>query len=177
MNTKHLLQAVLIRRTPHNSVVGSKLTSPLWVLLAALILALLLAAHALSPADGFNPGANADPGVNSDVLALAVQADGKIVVGGFFTTLGGQTRNYIGRLNADGTLDTAFNPGAIYWIATIVRRYSAAGRQPVHTLRRALAEADEGPSAGQTALTRPFCTQGLRCSFRPPPSVRRLSRA
>ena len=40
---------------------------------------------------------------------LAVQADGKILVGGF-TTLGGQTRNCIGRLNADGTLDTGFNP-------------------------------------------------------------------
>ena len=33
-------------------------------------------------------------------------------MGGDFTTLGGQTRNYIGRLNADGTLDTTFNPGA-----------------------------------------------------------------
>ena len=34
-------------------------------------------------------------------------------MGGYFTTLGGQTRNCIGRLNADGTLDTGFNPGAI----------------------------------------------------------------
>ena len=59
-----------------------------------------------SATDGFNPGAN------SYVYALAVQADGKIVVGGSFTTLGGQPRNYIGRLNPDGTLDTAFNPGA-----------------------------------------------------------------
>ena len=41
-----------------------------------------------------------------------MQPDGKIVVGGAFTTLGGQARNYIGRLNADGTLDATFNPGA-----------------------------------------------------------------
>jgi uncharacterized delta-60 repeat protein len=35
------------------------------------------------------------------------------VVGGDFTTLGGATRNRIGRLNAiDGSLDTDFNPGA-----------------------------------------------------------------
>ena len=40
------------------------------------------------------------------------QPDGKVLVGGNFSTLGGQTRNYIGRLNPDGTLDTAFNPGA-----------------------------------------------------------------
>src|SRR5207245_857346 len=36
----------------------------------------------------------------------------KILVGGEFTTLVGQSRNYIGRLNADGTLDASFNPGA-----------------------------------------------------------------
>ena len=51
-------------------------------------------------------------GVNSYVYSLAVQADGKILVGGSFTTLGGQTRNHLGRLNADGTLDSTFNPGA-----------------------------------------------------------------
>jgi len=55
---------------------------------------------------GFNPGAG------YGVSSLAVQADGKILVGGGFTTLGGQSRNYIGRLNADGTVDTNFNPGA-----------------------------------------------------------------
>jgi hypothetical protein len=47
------------------------------------------------------------------VYSLAVQADGKILVGGWFTTLGGQPRNYLGRLNADGTVDSGFNPGAI----------------------------------------------------------------
>lgn len=55
-------------------------------------------------ADGFNPGAGAT------VLALAVQADSKLVVGGSFTTLGWQTRNCLGRVNADGTLDDGFNP-------------------------------------------------------------------
>jgi uncharacterized delta-60 repeat protein len=60
--------------------------------------------------------ASFNPGANSIVLALAVQEDGKILVGGDFTGLGGgmglMTRNRIGRLNADGTVDTAFNPGA-----------------------------------------------------------------
>jgi uncharacterized delta-60 repeat protein len=57
-----------------------------------------------------------NPGANGDVLALAVQPDGKILVGGLFTGLGGGTgtitRNRIGRLNANGTVDTTFNPGA-----------------------------------------------------------------
>jgi uncharacterized delta-60 repeat protein len=56
-----------------------------------------------------------DPGANGEVLTLAMQTDGKIVVGGNFTTLGGGgtiPRNFIARLNADGTLDTSFDPGA-----------------------------------------------------------------
>jgi hypothetical protein len=58
-----------------------------------------------------------DPGANIGVSDLEVQADGKILVGGGFTTLGGggsgtSMRNHIGRLNADGTLDASFNPGA-----------------------------------------------------------------
>jgi uncharacterized delta-60 repeat protein/uncharacterized repeat protein (TIGR02543 family) len=61
---------------------------------------------------GFDPGAVDSDGGRPWVTALAVQTDGKILVGGNFTTLAGQTRNYIGRLNADGTLDAGFNPGA-----------------------------------------------------------------
>ena len=53
-----------------------------------------------------------NPGAGNVVIALAVQADGKIVVGGSFTTLGGGARGNIGRLNPDGTLDATFNPGA-----------------------------------------------------------------
>ena len=53
-----------------------------------------------------------NPGANGTVLALAVQADGKIVVGGSFTSLAGAVRNNLGRLNPDGSLDAAFNPGA-----------------------------------------------------------------
>jgi uncharacterized delta-60 repeat protein/CSLREA domain-containing protein len=56
--------------------------------------------------DDFNPGADGWVG------ALVVQPDGKILVGGDFNHLGGAARNYIGRLNVDGSLDTNFNPGA-----------------------------------------------------------------
>ena len=54
------------------------------------------------------------------VAATAVQPDGKILIGGSFTTVLGVPRNNIARLNTDGTLDTAFNPnanGAVYAIA------------------------------------------------------------
>ena len=52
-----------------------------------------------------------DPGCDGFVNSLAVQADGKVLVGGQFTTLGGQARVSMGRLNADGVLDSGFNPG------------------------------------------------------------------
>jgi uncharacterized delta-60 repeat protein len=57
----------------------------------------------------FNPIAN---GFGSTVITIALQADGKILVGGIFSTFGGQPRNQIARLNPDGTLDTGFDPGA-----------------------------------------------------------------
>ena len=50
--------------------------------------------------------------VGNFVTATAVQPDGKILIGGSFTTVLGVTRNNIARLNTDGTLDTAFNPNA-----------------------------------------------------------------
>src|SRR5205823_3171540 len=44
-----------------------------------------------------------NPDANDDVYAIAVQADGKILAGGVFNganSIGGQTRNYIARLDA-----------------------------------------------------------------------------
>src|SRR6185436_8496921 len=64
----------------------------------------------------FNPGIT-DP-FSPAVRALAVQADGKILVGGQFERLGGLARTNIGRLNANGTTDSTFNPGADYPVLT-----------------------------------------------------------
>ena len=54
---------------------------------------------------------NIGTGANSDVNALAIQSDGKILIGGYFTTYNGTARTYIARLNTDGSLDTRFNIG------------------------------------------------------------------
>ncbi|MDQ3190457.1 MAG: hypothetical protein M3Q58_02590 [Bacteroidota bacterium] len=54
---------------------------------------------------------NIGSGFNNSVTSLAIQSDGKIMIGGDFTTFNGSTRNRIARLNADGSLDTSFNPG------------------------------------------------------------------
>ena len=44
--------------------------------------------------------------------SIAVQADGKILAGGFFTSIGGQTRNRIARLDATTGLADSFDPNA-----------------------------------------------------------------
>jgi uncharacterized delta-60 repeat protein len=49
---------------------------------------------------------------SNDVLATAVQPDGKILIGGLFSTVLGVPRNRIARLNTDGTLDMTFDPNA-----------------------------------------------------------------
>jgi uncharacterized delta-60 repeat protein/M6 family metalloprotease-like protein len=55
----------------------------------------------------FDPGA----GVNGIVYASAVQPDGKILIGGAFTSYNGVSVGRVARLNPNGSLDTSFNPG------------------------------------------------------------------
>ena len=43
---------------------------------------------------------------------MALQADGRIVVGGGFTTIGGTSRNRIARLDPNTGLADSFNPNA-----------------------------------------------------------------
>lgn len=50
-------------------------------------------------------------GPNQPVEAIAVQSDGKILIGGGFTQYNGVVRPCIARLNEDGSLDTSFDPG------------------------------------------------------------------
>lgn len=51
---------------------------------------------------------------NATIFDIAVQPDGKILVGGAFTFFKGATnKNYLVRLNADGTEDTAFTNNAV----------------------------------------------------------------
>ena len=45
----------------------------------------------------------------SNVTAVVVQADGKVIIVGGFTHVGGVPRNRIARLNADGSLDLTFS--------------------------------------------------------------------
>ncbi len=44
------------------------------------------------------------------VHAIVVQPDGKVIIGGVFTSIGGTSRRAIARLNTDGSVDTGFVP-------------------------------------------------------------------
>lgn len=58
------------------------------------------------------------------VNAMILLSDGKVLIAGEFTTYNGVSRNYIARINSDGTLDTSFNPGtgAGYTITCMVQQ-------------------------------------------------------
>lgn len=60
-----------------------------------------------------DPGNGKGDGANNTVYTTAIQADGKIIIGGIFTTFNGSTVGRIVRLNADGTLDPTFNAGGV----------------------------------------------------------------
>lgn len=55
----------------------------------------------------FNPGS----GANNEVISLALQNDGKILIGGRFTLYNGTSSVGLARLNTDGSLDTSFITG------------------------------------------------------------------
>lgn len=76
--------------------------------LAAFVAAAFSVAFAQAPsaADGF------DPNVDGNVFAVVAQPDGRLLIGGQFTAVGGVTRHNLARLNADGSVDLSFNPHA-----------------------------------------------------------------
>lgn len=57
----------------------------------------------------FNPSTG--PNLTDSVRAIAIQPDGRILVGGLFTNVNGVAYNHLVRLNFDGSLDTNFNLG------------------------------------------------------------------
>lgn len=64
-------------------------------------------------ADGsLDPGFVLPSGTDGSINALALQVDGKLVVGGEFSAMGHSARNRIARLNADGSVDSVFDAGS-----------------------------------------------------------------
>ncbi len=64
------------------------------------------------------------------VYPIAIQADGKIIVGGDFTSVSGVSRRSIARLNADGTVEASFDPNAGYGLLATIYDIFALILQP-----------------------------------------------
>ena len=62
------------------------------------------------------------PDANGRLRALAVQADGKVLVGGSFTSVGGQTHSGIVRLNTNGSVDSTFNATVVGTVLAIAQQ-------------------------------------------------------
>lgn len=77
------------------------------LLLGSFLLATALVAQPAAADPTFMTGSGAD----GDVRTFAVQADGKILVGGYFTAYNGVEQVRLVRLNVDGSLDPSFDTG------------------------------------------------------------------
>jgi len=65
-------------------------------------------------ADGsLDVGFNQSAGPNSTVNSISLQPDGKVLIGGGFTTINGVARFHCARLNEDGSLDSGFVPATV----------------------------------------------------------------
>src|SRR6266446_5361163 len=78
--------------------------------LSLLLLSLPYRANSqpLSLDTSFNPLLN----TGAVVYVVAVQPNGRVLIGGTFSSIGGVSVANMARLNTNGTLDTSFNPGA-----------------------------------------------------------------
>ena len=71
----------------------------------------------LFPQVAWPQAGSADTGFNADLLirypvrAVAIQPDGRILVGGEFRRGDGSAENYVARLNQNASPDPSFNPG------------------------------------------------------------------
>src|SRR5436190_12488220 len=95
----------------HRFVSRASLTVAMLLAIAGL---LIYVDHPRAAGGDIDPAFNAGgSGADSAVYALAVQPDGKIIIGGIFTGYNGDTTvsARVMRLNADGTRDTTFNAG------------------------------------------------------------------
>ena len=83
---------------------GKAVYSLIAIVIGLLAMCMAGMTYGQSALDGF------DPQATSNVHTIALQRDGKILLGGGFNQILGVPRNGIARLNLDGTLDNTFNP-------------------------------------------------------------------
>ena len=83
-------------------------------MLSLAVILMGVQARCQSTDDGFTPE------VNGGVRAFAIQADGKMIIGGDFTMVNGFMRRGVARLNSDDPIDVEFLPGSHFVNGTLL---------------------------------------------------------
>ncbi|MGA2297345.1 MAG: delta-60 repeat domain-containing protein, partial [FCB group bacterium] len=73
----------------------------------------------LNPNGGIDSSFKIGEGFNGPVYAIALQEDGKIVVGGEFSYYNYIRNSLLIRLNSDGSFDTTFHPFTAHWYGCV----------------------------------------------------------
>lgn len=76
------------------------------------------------------------------IMKISMQSDGKILIGGGFTSVNGTYRNNIARLNSDGSLDTSFSANSIGLNSVMDLKQAADGK--IYVGGNALTASDTG---------------------------------
>ena len=71
---------------------------------------------------------NIGSGTNATVYTIAIQSDGKILVGGDFSDFNSNTVNYVIRLNSDGSIDNTFTTGTGFDISVYTITIQSDGK-------------------------------------------------
>jgi uncharacterized delta-60 repeat protein len=134
------------------------------VLRAGCLLLQLSALTFRSPAAPGDVDLSFDPGsgVNGKVSAVAVQPDGKLVIGGRFTTVRGLARTNLARLNADGSGDASFNAGTAStgWFNLFALALQSDGKVLVgHDNGITRFHSDGSPDTNFVAALNPWCIE------------------
>lgn len=113
----------------------------------------------LTGAGLLDPGFSVNPDVQGWVNALYLQPNGQVLLGGYLTSVGGQPRNGLARLNGNGALDTTFTvdtDGTVYAFSRMSGGAVVIGGNFTSVdgvaLRR-LAKVDTGYRAGGPSVT------------------------
>jgi|GEM_PF-6989022 uncharacterized delta-60 repeat protein len=93
---------------------GLNSKTPFFIAIGLFLMQLCHAQYsgAIDPTFAVSPGIGGGFGVFPSVQDIKLQQDGKILIGGSFSSYNGADRRRIARLNADGSLDETFNPGS-----------------------------------------------------------------
>ncbi|WP_081892397.1 choice-of-anchor D domain-containing protein [Verrucomicrobium sp. BvORR106] len=99
-----------------------------WSAWGTLLAVLVLCLPVFSAPGDFDPTFSPDAESRFGINCLSIQPDGKILIGGGFTTIDGWRRSYLARLLPDGDLDLGFDAGAGFDHATAVIAVQRDGR-------------------------------------------------